>query len=42
MICFEDTDKAFGNAVALRLAHVGRRALDAEKGDLLLEVMAMN
>ena len=38
-IFLEDTDKAFGDAVALRLAHVRRRVLDAEKGDLLLEVI---
>ena len=39
-IFLEDTDKAFGDAVALRLAHVGRRVLDAEKGNLLLEILS--
>ena len=38
-IFLKDTDKAFSNAVALRLAHVGRRILDTEEGDLLLEIV---
>lgn len=38
-IFLEDADKAFGDAVALGFAHIGRRVLDAEKGDLLLEVV---
>ncbi len=35
-------DEALGDAVALGLAHEGRRGLDAEEGDLALEVVGVN
>lgn len=38
-VFLERADEAFGTAVALRGAHEGRRALDAEEGDLGLEVV---
>src|SRR5512144_1766858 len=38
-VFLECTDEALGDAVALRLAHEGRRGLDAEEGDLALEVV---
>src|SRR4029453_3605743 len=39
-VLLQHANKSFGAAVALRLAHEGRRALDAEKADLDLEVVA--
>src|SRR5512132_11687 len=38
-VFLECTDEALGDAVALGLAHEGRRGLDAEEGDLALEVV---
>src|SRR4051812_50178047 len=37
-VLFQSADKALGDAVALGLADEGGRALDAEEGDLVLEV----
>src|ERR671917_1230804 len=37
-VLLEGADEAFRDAVAFRLADEGRRALDAEEGDLVLEV----
>jgi hypothetical protein len=36
---FENTDKAFGAAIALRGPDESRRTLNAPKGDLCLEIM---
>ena len=38
-VFLQRTDEALGDAVALGLAHEGRRGLDAEEGDLALEVV---
>src|SRR5512132_2564415 len=38
-VFLECPDEALGDAVALGLAHEGRRGLDAEEGDLALEVV---
>src|SRR5512147_2845411 len=38
-VFLESADKTLGNAVALGLAHEGRRGVDAEEGDLVLEVV---
>ena len=38
-VFLQRTDEALGDAVALGLAHEGRRSLDAEEGDLALEVV---
>src|SRR6478735_492056 len=37
-VLLQGADEAFGDAVALGLADEGGRALDAEEGDLVLEV----
>ena len=37
-VLFEGADEAFRDAVALRLADEGGRALEAKEGDLVLEV----
>src|SRR3954454_25277898 len=37
-VLLQGADEALGDAVALGLADEGRRALDAEEGDLVLEV----
>ena len=37
-VLFQGADKALGDAVAFGLADEGGRALDAEEGDLVLEV----
>src|SRR3712207_9146407 len=37
-VLLQGADEAFRDAVALRLADEGRRTLDAEDGDLVLEV----
>src|SRR5688500_17787936 len=39
-ILLQHAHKSFGAAIPLRLAHEGRRALDAQKGQLLLEIVA--
>jgi len=38
-VFLEDAHETLGDAVALGLAHVGRRVLDSEEGDLPLEVL---
>jgi hypothetical protein len=38
-VFFEDADKALGAAVAFRGPDKGRRTVDAQKGDFLLEVV---
>ena len=38
-VFLQRTDEALGHAVALGLAHEGRRGLDGEEGDLALEVV---
>src|SRR5512134_1146102 len=38
-VLLQGPDEPLGDAVALWLAHEGRRRLDAEEGDLVLEVI---